>query len=116
MLISGSCSTNKYIPIVGTRNSEHTNIKTDSVHVIDSIFIYINGDTVRETRFRDRWHNKTICDTVWLADTIPKIETVEVEQHLNLWDKIKLNTWTFFVTVTFFLCFIFILKKRFGAS
>lgn len=116
MLVTGSCSTRKYIPVVQTRNSEHINIKTDSVHVIDSIFIYINGDTVRETRFRDRWHDRTVCDTVWLTDTIPKIVTVEVEKQLNFWDRIKLRTWKYFATVIILICFIFIIKKRFGAS
>lgn len=96
-------------------NEEHINVRLDSIHVVDSIFIYTKGDTVYETRFRDRWRYRIINDTVWLADTIPKIVTVEVERPLSFFDSIKLKTWSCFAVIIFIWCIIFIIKKRFGA-
>ncbi len=107
-----SCTTNKVMPVREAHHSEHTAIDKDSVHIIDSIYIYINGDTIRETRWRDRWRDKIIRDTVWLADTIPKVETVLVEKKLGFWNNIKLKTWNFIAGILFIIFIIYIIKFK----
>ncbi len=116
-LFVNSCAT-KYVPVQTkeVHHNEHTNSRIDSVHVVDSILIYIKGDTVRETRFRDRWRETVVRDTIFQCDTIPKIETVEVERELTFWEMLKLKTWPFFAVIICFVCFIFIIKRGLGAS
>ena len=104
-----SCAT-KYIPVQTkeVHHNVHTNSRIDSVHVVDSILIYIKGDTVRETRFRDRWREIIVRDTIFQCDTIPKIKKVEVERELTFWEMVKLKTWLFLASIICFLCFILI--------
>lgn len=64
-----------------TRNSDRTEIVqvADKEYVHDSIYIYVKGDTVRETCWRTLWRERTVHDTVVerVTDTIVKTETVE---------------------------------------
>ena len=115
-LIVNTCTSIKSVPVRESHHSKHVNEQTDRIYIFDSIFIYVNGDTVRETRFRDRWRDKIIQDTVFLTDTIPKIVTIEVERRLNFWEKIKLKTWTFIASIIFIWCFIIVIRKWLGVS
>lgn len=116
-LFVNSCTT-KYIPMPTkeVHRNEHINSRIDSVHVVDSILIYIKGDTVRETRFRDIWREVIVRDTIFQCDTIPKIVEVEVERKLTFMEIVKLKTWPFMAVIICFVCFIFIIKRGLGAS
>ena len=65
LLLSG-CKSVKYIPVktTETRTDYVDRFKTDSVHVRDSVFVMMQGDTV----YRDRWH--TEYREVYIRDTI----------------------------------------------
>lgn len=65
LLLSG-CRSVKYIPVetVKTEKEYIDRFKTDSVHVRDSVFVMMQGDTV----YRDRWH--TEYREVYIRDTI----------------------------------------------
>lgn len=115
-LFVNSCTATKCVAVVETHNRELLSSKVDSVHIIDSVFIYVNGDTVRETRWRDRWREIIVRDTIIQRDSIPQIEIVEVERKLTFWEIVKLKTWPFFAVIICFVCFIFIIKQRLGAS
>mgnify|MGYP007037143551 CR=1 FL=1 len=66
-------------------------IERDSIHVHDSVYIYLQGDTVYE----ERW--KTIYKEVFRTDTflITKTDTinhiVEVEKKLTKWQQTKMD-------------------------
>ena len=64
-----------------TRNSDRTESVqvADKEYVHDSIYIYVKGDTVRETCWRTLWRERTVHDTVVerVTDTIVKTETLE---------------------------------------
>ena len=67
--------------------------KTDSVFVKDSIFIYKNGDTVYIYKYRDRYKDKIVRDTVYKhsVDSIsyPVYIEKEVEvKYIPLYNKI----------------------------
>lgn len=111
-LFVNSCTSTKVVPVREAHHSEHFAIDKDSVHIVDSIYIYINGDTIRETRWRDRWRDRMLRDTLWLVDTIPKIETVIVEKDLGFWDNIKLKTWNIIAGVLFIIFIIYIIKFK----
>lgn len=111
-ILVNSCNTTKVVPVREAHHSEHITTDKDSVHIVDSIFVYINGDTIRETRWRDQWRDRLIRDTVWLADTIPKVETVIVEKKLGVIDSIKLKTWNIIAAILFFIFIVFIIKSK----
>lgn len=112
------CKSVKYVPVEHTSYKNHEVLRTDSIHTHDSIYIYIKGDTVYHTRWRDRFHEVTRTDTIFLRETIPKI--VEVERDFTFWERTKIKTWNFLLSVIVIICFVFIIKlvfkKWFGAS
>ena len=87
-----SCKT-QYVPVetVKIEEREKLKIERDSIHVHDSVYIYLQGDTVYE----ERW--KTIYKEVFRTDTflITKTDTinhiVEVEAELTKWQQTKMD-------------------------
>lgn len=94
----GGCRTievTKEVPVVTEHTTEHhhTDIVRDTLMMRDSIYHYVQGDTV----IIEKWHhtinvNKMIvADTI--RDTIPKVVTVtrteikQVEKPLHWWQK-----------------------------
>ena len=69
----------------------------DSIHVHDSIFMFMKGDTV----FRDRWHieyrNKLVYDTTYINRTDSICVPYPIEKQLSRWESIKmeLGGWAF---------------------
>ena len=87
-----ACKTT-YVPVETVRIEEREKLKIerDSIHVHDSVYIYLQGDTVYE----ERW--KTIYKEVFRTDTflITKTDTinhiVEVEKPLTKWQQTIMN-------------------------
>ena len=65
----------------------------DSVFILDTDTVYINGDTVIEshwrTRYITRWAYRTSTDTVVARDTVRVTETVEAEP--SAWETFRMN-------------------------
>lgn len=86
------CKT-QYVPVETVRIEEREKLKIerDSIHVHDSVYIYLQGDTVYE----ERW--KTIYKEVFRTDTfiVNKTDTlntiVEVEKKLTKWQQTKMD-------------------------
>lgn len=76
------------------------NTQRDSIFVEtlrhDSIFVQMKGDTVIFTRwrteYRDRWRDRLIHDSIYIAhtDTLRTETTVEVPQRLSLWQRTRM--------------------------
>ena len=79
LLLSG-CKSVKYVPVETVKIEKEyiDKWKRDSVHVRDSVFVLVKGDTV----FKDRWHTvyrgKYTRDTIYRQDTIREPYPVEV--------------------------------------
>lgn len=73
------------------RDRRHTLTLADTLFVRDSIVIEHNGDTVRETRWRDRWHSSVVHDTIASCDTIREPYPVEVPAKLTAWERVKVS-------------------------
>ena len=98
ILLAVSCKTRyvtKEVPVVVERTAErnHTEWRTDTLYHKDSVFVYQQGDTLREVRYIERWRyrDRIVADTV--RDTIPAIvETTKVELRevnvLRWWQKL----------------------------
>lgn len=106
-----SCATTKVAPVESSHTREEKISRIDSIYVRDSILIYIKGDTIRETRYRDVWRDRIVRDTVFQSDTIPKLVTVEVEKRLTFWQGVKQETWLFFVIFTLVSIVIYIIRR-----
>ena len=65
----------------------------DSVFILDTDTVYINGDTVIETHWRTRyitrWAYRTSTDTIVARDTVTATETVEAEP--SAWDTFRMG-------------------------
>ncbi|MCM1031558.1 MAG: hypothetical protein NC410_09000 [Oscillibacter sp.] len=93
VLLCVSCRTIKYVPVetVKTEKEYIDRVKRDSIHVHDSVFVLMKGDTV----FRDRYH--TVYKDRYFRDTtyIHKIDSVQVpypvEKPLSTWQNLKLQ-------------------------
>lgn len=88
-----SCRTVQYVPVENTHTSETEkhNVERDSIHVHDSVYIYMQGDTIFDVRL------KTIYKEIFRTDTflVNKTDTinhiVEVEKKLTKWQQTKMD-------------------------
>lgn len=90
------CKT-KYITVPDIRTEYHDRTDSiylhDSIHVKDSVIMYMQGDTMFKTIylnkyvFRDRWRTKT--------DSFVKVDSVRVpypvERKLTAWEQVRLR-------------------------
>ena len=58
--------------------------KTDSVFVKDSIFVYKNGDTVYIYKYRDRYKDKILRDTVYKHSVDSTSYPVYIEKEVEV--------------------------------
>lgn len=65
----------------------------DSVFVKDSIYMWMQGDTIYKEKFsviyKDRWRDRYLCDTVIKTDSIRV--PYPIEKKLSKWQQIKLD-------------------------
>ena len=88
-----SCKSIQYVPVetVKTNTEYRDRLQRDSIHIKDSVLMFIKGDTV----FRDRWHteyrDKLIRDTINITDTIKTEVPYPVEKKLTRWQAFKMD-------------------------
>lgn len=80
-----SCRSVKYVPVesIKTKTEYIDRLKRDSIHVLDSVFMLVKGDTVFRDRWRIEYRNLYIKDTVnvQVRDTIREPYPVEIIKH-----------------------------------
>ena len=86
-----SCTSTSYVPVETVRTEYRDrvteSVRIDTVALRDSVAVYINGDTVRITRYRDRWRDRVILK----RDTLSQVKTdsiavpYPVERSLTRW-------------------------------
>ena len=103
MMLAGCKPTERIVEIVKTDTLVVNQIQRDSVYVEkelhDSVFIHQKGDTVMiekfRTEYRDRWRDRYIHDSIYIAktDTITQTVVKEVEKKdgffTKLWRRIQ---------------------------
>ena len=92
LLALSGCRT-QYVPVETVRIEEREKLKIerDSIHVHDSVYIYLQGDTVYEERWKTIYKEVFRTDTfiVERTDTINTI--VEIEKKLTKWQQTKMD-------------------------
>lgn len=90
-----SCKT-QYVPVETVRIEEREKLKIerDSIHVHDSVYIHLQGDTVYEERWKTIYKEVFRTDTILITKTDSINHIVEVEKRLTKWQKAKMNIGT----------------------
>lgn len=98
-----SCTRKVYVPTETVRTEYKDrvveNLRVDTVAMRDSVAVYVNGDTVRITKYRDRWRTRIVekHDTVNVAKVDSVAVPVEVpkpypvERKLTRWERTKMD-------------------------
>ena len=96
-LLFGSCTRKVYVPTETVRTEYKDrvveNLRVDTAFMRDSVAVYVNGDTVRITKYRDRWRTRIIerHDTCTVTKTDSVQVPVQVERKLTRWERTKMD-------------------------
>lgn len=88
-----ACKSIKYVPVETTKIEKEyiDRWKRDSIHVHDSVFVLMKGDTVYRDRFHTVYKDRYFHDTTF----IHKVDSVQVpypvEKPLSRWQNFKLS-------------------------
>lgn len=100
------CRVTRYVP-VETERIEVQDRVVDRWHtdtISDTRLIYINGDTVRDIRYRERIREVIIRDTCVVERTITEPTPYPVERELSWWERLKGDLGGYvFAILTFFI-------------
>ena len=99
LLFLTSCATHRerveYVSIDHHDTLLVERVQLDSIHIHDSVSVWVQGDTVYQTRwrveYRDRWRDK-VRDVVRVErDTCKVVETVVKEYTPTLWQRVRMG-------------------------
>lgn len=98
LLLAVSCKTRyitQEVPVVveHTTTQNHIEWRTDTLYHKDSVYVYQQGDTLREVRYIERWRYRDVVVTDTLRDSVPVVtEVVKTEfrdvNKIHWWQKI----------------------------
>lgn len=92
-LIAFSCRSIQYVPVetVKTETEYVDRWRRDSVHVRDSVFVLVKGDTVYIDKYKTIYKDRIFRDTTY----IERIDTTSipypVEKQLTRWQSVKME-------------------------
>ena len=92
-VLAFSCRSVKYVPVetVRTDSVRVNTIQRDSIHLRDSVFVLVKGDTVWMEKYKYLYRDKVVRDTV----SVVNVDTVRVpypvEKELTRWQRFKMD-------------------------
>lgn len=92
-----ACTRKVYVPQETVRTEYKDRVveavRVDTVAMRDSVAVYVNGDTVRITKYRDRWRTRIIekHDTIVSVKRDSVAGPYPVEKPLTKWERAKLD-------------------------
>ncbi|MDD3037144.1 hypothetical protein [Bacteroides sp.] len=105
-----SCRSTQYVPVetIKTEVQYKDRLQRDSIHVLDSVFMLVKGDTVFRDRYRIEYRDKLIRDTTYIHKTDSVQVPYLVEKKLSRWQSVKLELggWAFGIIVLFALLIV----------
>lgn len=97
LLLCVSCTTTKYVPVESvsyrTDTLHHYTHDRDSVWLHDSVYVAMQGDTVRIEKWRTKYQYKFVTDTLWRTktDSVRVEVPYPVEKQLSWWQQTKMD-------------------------
>lgn len=100
LLLAVSCKTRyvtQEVPVVveHTTTNNHTEWRTDTLYHKDSVYVYQQGDTLREVRYIERWRYRDVVVTDTLRDSVPVVtevvREVAVDKPLTWWQRTRIH-------------------------
>jgi N-acetylmuramoyl-L-alanine amidase len=83
LALSGCKSNTVYVPVESVRTEYRDRLQRDSIHLYDSVFVKLKGDTIWLEKYKYIYCDRLRTDTVAQSDTIaipyPVVETREVK-------------------------------------
>ena len=118
VLILMSCAGTKtiYVPITSVRTEHKDRIKSDSVHVLDSVYFAIKGDTIFKEKYRTTYKDRFLRDSIFINDTIRvpyPIEKQVTTNKLNWFQKTCVWGFSSIIGALFLYIIIWLLKKKY---
>lgn len=88
-----SCRTIKYVPVetVKTEKEYIDRVQRDSIHVHDSVFVLVKGDTVFKDKYHIVYRDRFVHDTISINKTDSIQVPYPVEKPLSKWQNLKLQ-------------------------
>ncbi len=92
-----SCTRKVYVPVESVRTEYKDRVqvemRVDSVFQRDSVSVFINGDTVRIEKWRDRikYRDREVHDTLTVVRTDSVAVPYPVERKLTRWERAKMD-------------------------
>ena len=83
----------EYVPVetVKTEYKDRIVETYDSVHITDSVYVAVKGDTTLVYKYRDRWKLKLVHDTAYVNRTDSIRIPYPVEKKLSKWEQFKVD-------------------------
>ena len=96
VIILTCCKTTErveYVPVetVKTEYKDRIVETYDSVHITDSIYVAVKGDTTLVYKYRVRWKLKLVHDTAYVNRTDSIRIPYPVEKKLSKWEQFKVD-------------------------
>lgn len=106
------CTTTKYVPVESVRTEYMDKVveKRDSVHVLDSVITYLNGDTIYIYKYRNVYKDIVRHDTISVVRCDSVYLPMPIERDLTFWEKTQMNFGILFIVVVCLACLYWIGK------
>lgn len=116
--VLASCAGTKtiYVPVQSVKTEYKDRHKTDSIHVLDSVYFAVKGDTVFKEKYRTIYKDRLLRDSIFKTDTIRvpyPVEKIVTTNKLNWYQKACVWGFSFVFLVTILYVIIWLLKKRY---
>ena len=85
------CTSTRYVPVetVRTDSVRIIAMRTDSIHILDSVVIDRGSDTIRIDRWRIMYRDRLRVDTLWRTERDSVCVPYPVEKQLTKWEQAK---------------------------
>ena len=113
-----SCAGTKtiYVPVESIRTEYKNIVQKDSVHVLDSVYFAIRGDTVFKEKYRTTYKDRLLRDSIFIQDTIRvpyPVEKATTTNKLNWYQKISVYAFSAMLLGLLGYIIIWLLKKKY---
>ena len=83
VIFSGCKTKLVYVPVETVKTEYQDKIVRDSLHLYDSVFVKLKGDTVWLEKYKYLYRDRLVRDSIFRTDSVQVPFPVEVEKEVN---------------------------------